>query len=154
MPAAHVDRLIKLASIAATERPSRQFHLLKFRKAAADVESAGTCLAVQQPTACVFHLMRAMEVAVRQLGKRLKVKITPGTTWRSMTGQMDAIIKNMPKATNAQHKRKNKLEEAIVNLHHVGSVWRNNTMHPAATQDEARDVFNATRVFMNGLCDL
>ncbi len=33
---------------------------------------------------------------------------------------------------------------------------RNSTMHPAAsyTQDQARDVFTATRVFMNGLCDL
>ena len=128
----------------------------KFKQAAVDIENAGNCLAVQQPTACVFHLVRAMEVAVRQLGKRLKVTITPQTTWRNMTGQMDTIIKKMPNATTAQQKKKNKFEEAIVNLHHVGSVWRNNTMHPAAsyTQDEARDVFNATRVFMNGLCDL
>jgi len=128
----------------------------KFRRAIADIENAGNCLALQQPTACVFHLMRAMETAVRQLGKRLNVTITPQTTWRQMTGQMDPKIKKMPTATEAQKRRRNNWEAASMNLHHVGSVWRNNTMHPAAsyTQDQARDVFNATRVFMNGLCDL
>jgi len=128
----------------------------KFKRAAADIENAGNCLALQQPTACVFHLMRAMEIAVRQLGRRLKVTIMPQTTWRQMTGQMDLIIKKMPAATDAQKGKRNNLEAASINLHHVGSALRNNTMHPAAsyTQCQARDVFNATRVFMNGLCDL
>ena len=128
----------------------------KFPKATSDLENAGNCLALQQPTACVFHLMRAMEIAVQQLGRRLNVTITPQTTWRQMTAQMDPIIRGMPNKKSAEQKKKNKFEEAIVNLHHVGSVWRNNTMHPAAsyTQNEARDVFNAIRVFMNGLSDL
>jgi hypothetical protein len=34
------------------------------------------------------HQLRAMEVAVRKLSKRLKVTITPQTTWRQMTGRM------------------------------------------------------------------
>jgi hypothetical protein len=128
----------------------------KFNRAAADIQNAGNCLALQQPTACVFHLMRAVEIAVRQLSKRLNVTITPQSTWRQMTGQMDPKIKSMPAATESQKRKKNNWEAASMNLHHVGSVWRNNTMHPAAsyTQDEARDVFTATRVFMNGLCDL
>ena len=47
-------------------------------------------------------------------------------------------------------------EAARANLHHVGSVWRNNTMHPAGsyTQSQALDVFNAVRVFMSGLAAL
>jgi hypothetical protein len=49
----------------------------RFKNAAQDIESAGNCLALQQPTACVFHLMRAMEMATRQLGRKLKVTITP-----------------------------------------------------------------------------
>ncbi len=128
----------------------------KFKAATADIENAGNCLAVGQATACVFHLMRAMEIAVRQLGKRLKVTITPQTTWRQMTGNMDPKIKAMPEATERQKKKKNDWEAARSNLHHVGSVWRNNTMHPAAsyTQSQARDVINAVRVFMNGLCAL
>lgn len=128
----------------------------KFNQAEADIENAGNCLALHQPTACVFHLMRALEIAVRQLAKRLELTITPQTTWRQLTDQMNPKIRNMPAATEAQKTKRNKWEAASTNLHHVGSIWRNNTMHPAAsyTQDEARDVFNATRVFMNGLCEL
>jgi hypothetical protein len=128
----------------------------KFKNAAQDIQNAGNCAALGQPTACVFHLMRAMEVAVRQLGKRLRVTITPQTTWRQMTGQMDDKIKKMSDSTDAQKRKKNNWEEARANLHHVGSVWRNNTMHPATSYSlsQARDVLNAVRVFMNGLAAL
>src|SRR6266571_6806525 len=47
----------------------------KFKNAATDIAKAGNCLALQEPTACVFHLMRAMEVAVRRLSKRLGITI-------------------------------------------------------------------------------
>ena len=128
----------------------------KFKKAAVDLENAGNCLALQQPDACVFHLMRAMEVAVQSLGRKLKVTIRPDSTWRKITGEMDDKIKKMPEKTNAQKLRKNAWEEARANLHQVGSVWRNNTMHPAIsyTRGQARDIFEAVRVFMNALARL
>lgn len=128
----------------------------KFKEAADDIERAGDCFALQQPTACIFHLMRAMEVAVRQLSKRLKVTITPQTTWRQMTGNMDQKIRVMPDATQPKKQKKNDWEAARANLHHVGAVWRNNTMHPATsyTQSQALDVINAVRVFMSGLAVL
>jgi hypothetical protein len=128
----------------------------KFKDAADDIKQAGNCLALEQPTACVFHLMRAMEVAVRQLSKRLKIKVTPQTTWRVMTNNMDPKIRAMPDVTQHQKNRKNEWEAARANLHAVGSVWRNNTMHPATsyTQTQALDVFNAVRVFMSNLAIL
>lgn len=128
----------------------------KFEKSQSDIEAAGNCLALQQPTACVFHLMRAMEVAVRDLAKRVKVTITPQTTWRQMTGQMDDKIKKMPETNDRLKHKKNDWEAARANLHHVGSVWRNSTMHPAVsyTQPQALDVFNAVRVFMTALAEL
>jgi hypothetical protein len=114
----------------------------KFKGAGADIHNAGNCLALAQPTACVFHLMRAMELVVRQLSKRLKVTITPQATWRQMTGQMDDKIKKMPENTDKLKHKRNEWEAARANLHLVGSVWRNNTMHPAVsyTQSQARDV--------------
>ncbi|WP_316201642.1 MULTISPECIES: hypothetical protein [unclassified Bradyrhizobium] len=127
-----------------------------FPNASADIKNAGNCIALQQPDACVFHLMRAMEVAVRSLGKRLRMTINPQTTWRQLTGNMDAKIKAMPEKTAAQKEKKNRWEEARVNLHQVGSVWRNNTMHPAVSYDrsQAMDIFNAVRVFMSALAAL
>jgi hypothetical protein len=128
----------------------------RFKAAAADIKNAGNCLALQQPDACVFHLMRAMEVVVRDLARRLKMTITPQTTWRQLTGNMDVKIRAMPEATNAQKHKKNEWEANRANLHHVGSVWRNTTMHPATsyTRAQARDVFDAVRVFMTRLCEL
>lgn len=128
----------------------------KFGVATDDIEQAAKCLALRQPTACVFHLMRAMESVVRQLARKLKMTVTPQTTWRQMTGNMDAQIKKMKEKTGRQKQKKNIWEEARVNLHHLGSVLRNNTMHPTSvyTQDEAKHIFNAVRVSMTTLCDL
>jgi hypothetical protein len=73
-----------------------------------------------------------------------------------MTGNMEDKIKKMPDKTERQQREKSDWEAARANLHRVGSVWRNTTMHPAKsyTPSQARDVFEATRVFMNVLCQL
>src|SRR5580692_6501219 len=43
----------------------------KFETIRLEVEEAGKCLALSRGTACVFHLMRIMEVGLRALGKSL-----------------------------------------------------------------------------------
>jgi hypothetical protein len=50
---------------------------VKFKESRDDIEHAGNCLALGEGTACVLHLVRALEVIVRHLGKRLKVTINP-----------------------------------------------------------------------------
>ncbi|WP_237477719.1 hypothetical protein [Lichenibacterium dinghuense] len=97
-----------------------------------------------------------MEAAVQQLAGVLGMAIPPGTTWRQITTRMDALIQPMRSQTNAEREKKNDWEDARVNLHHLGSVLRNNTMHPNAshTQDEARHIFNASGVVMRALCKL
>jgi hypothetical protein len=128
----------------------------KLKDCLPNIKQAGNCLAVAEGTACVFHLMRAMEMAVRKLGSRLKITINAQTTWRVLTGAMDGKIKSMPDTNAADKRKKDNWAEARANLHHVGSVWRNNTMHPATsyTPSQARDVYNAVRVFMDVLAQL
>jgi hypothetical protein len=48
-----------------------------FPDAVYDIEEAGKCLATARGTACVFHLMRVMEVLLRHLGKLLKIPYAP-----------------------------------------------------------------------------
>lgn len=128
----------------------------KFDAARDDLAEAVNCVALERPTAGVFHLMRAMEIAVRKLSKRRKVTISTKTTWRVMTHAMDGKIAKMKDKTPAQLQRKNNWEASRANLHHVGSVWRNNTMHPAKSysQSQAKEILEAVRVFMNGLAEL
>jgi hypothetical protein len=130
----------------------------KFKNARDDIKNAGSCLAIGQATAAVFHLMRAMEVSVRHLARRphINITITPQTTWRQITGAMDVKIKAMPEKTPREKEKRENWESARANLHHVGSVWRNGTMHPAKTYtpSQAREVLEACRVFMTALCAL
>ena len=128
----------------------------KFRGAVNEFEQAARCLAVQQPTASVFHLMRGMEVAVKSLARKLSMSISPQTTWRQLTGSMDHRIASLPEQTDREKRTKTSWGQAGINLHHVGSVIRNQTMHPASvyTQAQAKETFNAVGVFMRALCDL
>jgi len=128
----------------------------KFKDAQEDIEEAGNCLAVAQGTACVFHLMRAMESAVQTLSGELNMTVTHKTPWRVLTTGMDGKIKKLPDSTEPEKQKKNAWEEACVNLHHVGSVWRNDTMHPAKsyTPSQALEIFNAVKVFMLSLAKL
>ncbi|HXZ01489.1 MAG TPA: hypothetical protein VEI03_15950 [Stellaceae bacterium] len=128
----------------------------KFPEAREDIENAGNCYALGQPTACVLHLMRAMEATVEGLSLRLGVTILPRDTWGRMLGKMDDKIKEMPEKTKPQKRKKARWSEARANLFHVKEAWRNESMHPRQTYtlDQARDVIEAVRTFMTGLAKL
>jgi len=127
----------------------------KFPLATEDIEEATKCLALQRPTACVFHLMRAMEVVVKRLGKRLGVTNVE-KEWGKILSDMAKAIERMPSDSVKKKAKKNEWSEAHVNLYHVKQAWRNETMHPKSnyTREQALEVFNATRVFMRHLAGL
>lgn len=126
----------------------------KFPKASEDIQAAGECLALRQATACVFHLMRVMEVGVRTLGKKLKVQISVETeTWNMILDHVSKAIKALPAKTAANKKRKAELAAVVASLDAVRIATRNEVMHPKQTytREQAHDVFNATRAFMTHL---
>ena len=127
----------------------------KFPLAAEDIEEAGKCLALQRPTGCVFHLMRAMDVAVKRLAKRLGVK-TVDKEWGKILSDLSGAIAAMPKVNKADQKKRDAWALAYVNLYHVKQAWRNDTLQPKATytREQAHEVFTATREFMIQLAGL
>lgn len=127
----------------------------KFPKALEDIEEAGTCLALGRGTACVFHLMRAMEVVVQRLSTKLGIP-NPDREWGKLLSDMGKAIDAMPITPEAAKRKRNKWSEAHTHLYHVKQAWRNETMHPKKTytQEQAREVFSASRVFMNHLAGL
>lgn len=128
----------------------------KFRDCAFDIMSAGNCLALGQPTACVLHLGRVMEVALRGLGKRLHITTGPRDTIGSVLNNMTPKISAMPEETVRQKAKKERWAEARVNLFHVKQAWRDNSMHGRRSYSEphAQDIFSAIRVFMAHLATL
>ena len=80
----------------------------KFKAAVGDIERAGNCLALGEPTACVLHLNRAMEIATRRLAAKLPgmPRINAKDSWGMVLGKMTDPIKNLPDKTERQKRKK------------------------------------------------
>jgi hypothetical protein len=116
-----------------------------------DMREAGKCLALNRPTAAVFHLMRVMEAAVTKLAAHLGIE-SIAENWGVILSQIDGVTKTWPK----RHPSKKPWEEGRNFLFHVKEAWRNETMHPKKTytEEEAREVFDAVKTYMRCLARL
>jgi hypothetical protein len=123
----------------------------KFIKLTDEIRRAGTCFALDQPTACVFHLMRVMELAVQRFASRLGVPInTQRDTWDHIMSAINGKIRNMPRRTPAEQRRHDNCAAISGHLNTVRVAWRNPTMHPKKSYDlqEAKDVLDSTGAFL------
>lgn len=128
----------------------------KFPAASNDIEWAGNCLALGQPTACVLHLSRAMEIAVHRIARKLGVAPEPKDNMGSMLGKMTEPIKKMPEKTEAQKRKKVKWAECRTNLYHVKMAWRDPSAHGKRSYDgkQAHDILDRVKAFMQQLATL
>ncbi len=129
----------------------------KFDLANEDIDEAGKCLALQRSTACVFHLMRVVELGVQKFGRKLKISLDPKQeTWHQIMIHVNNKIASLPSKTAKDKKIKSRYAEAAVHLQSVRLAWRNEVMHPKQTytRQEAHEVFYATRVFMASLAEI
>jgi hypothetical protein len=120
-----------------------------FPDAAYDLSEGGKCLALGRSTATIFHLMRAMEIAVRVAGEKL------GATVSNVHGDIlpwGILVSNIkPKIESLQ---KGKIQDEWLKihslLHSVNRAFRTKSAHPGQTytQEEAENAFNATKSFM------
>jgi hypothetical protein len=122
----------------------------KFKDAAYDIENAGNCLALGQGTACVFHLARAMDVALSRLARKLKITVGAKDSWGVILGAMSGKINKMPEASQAKKNKRDKWSEARIHLFHVKEAWRDRPLHAKQTYSPARakEILEAVKVFM------
>jgi|CXWL01.1.fsa_nt_gi hypothetical protein len=126
-----------------------------FPGAGDDIEEAGKCLAFGRGTACAFHLMRAMEEALRTLAVRIGAEVYDEARgqfmpWGQIVGNVKDAIPKLPKD------QQDDWTEAHNLLWGVNKSWRNKTMHPEKTytDEQANAVFEAVRGFMRHLAPL
>jgi hypothetical protein len=121
-----------------------------------DIAEAASCLALERPTACVFHLMRALEVAATVIADKIGAAVTDehgrGLAWGVIAANMKARIDQMPRGSNEQVKWYR--TQALLEV--VNRAWRVPTAHPKKTYtlEEAKRVFEATKAFMEELAPL
>jgi hypothetical protein len=127
----------------------------KFQDAHDDIDEAGKCLALNRNKACVCHLMLAMEVALRLLATKLGASVQAADgkwlAWLIIANNIKPRIEAMPEGFE-----KVSWWEVHSMLSSVGRAWRNPTMHPAKTYDnaQAQKVYDAVKGFMNDLAAL
>jgi hypothetical protein len=127
-----------------------------FPEAQYDIERAGNCVALGEGTACIMHLMRAMEVLIWRLAEKLKAPINPKSTWGNILEGMDQGIKKLPHSTEDELRRKEEWSDCYLTLRHVKQAWRDPSMHAARTWDEkeAREILEKTKSFATQLVTL
>ncbi len=128
------------------------------KKARLEISEAGKCLALGRPTACVFHLMRTVEVAIEAI--RLCLGLGAPTkgqhkAWGAATGAFQAEIdkRNEDRAWPRQWTAladKKFFEQAQMSLIAIKDGCRDSTMHVESvyTEDEATHLLALTKGFM------
>jgi hypothetical protein len=130
-----------------------------FPSAIPDIYEAGTCLALGRGSACVFHLMRALEIGLRTLGAVFGVSLDH-TNWGPAIEEIEARVGNMHREPKWRAFPDCKqLQESYSQIaSHFGvlkNAWRNYTMHARGsyTEEQAELIFRNTKAFMAGLVE-
>lgn len=121
----------------------------KFPSAAYDIDEAGKCLALGRSTACVFHLMRVVETAVRAMHKCLGIN-TELTGNNKNWGSIANGIRDNIKSRGSSFPERDLFQELYATLDAVKDSWRNCTMHVDSkkTTEEAEMILLTSRNFM------
>ena len=126
-----------------------------FPAAREDIEEAGKCLGLGRSTACVFHLMRALESAAQGIADKIGVTIFDsngkGLPWGVIADNMKRKIDAMKGSPD-----QTKWYRVQQNLVSVNRAWRVPTNHPKETytHEQAKEVFDSTKAFMRELSAL
>jgi hypothetical protein len=124
-----------------------------------ELDEAAKCLSLGRATACVFHLMRLMEIAVRAVARCLNIPdpIQPADrSWGAVLKKVrDGIDAKWSTVAARLAGDGEAFDSLYASLDAVKNPWRNSTMHPANkyTLEEAEHVFAAVRGFMMKLAD-
>jgi hypothetical protein len=104
-----------------------------------ELAEATCCYAYERDTACVFHLMRALEVVLKAFAEKLDVRFV-SKNW----GEIVAALEPRLNGKNTED------AEILAYLRNIKNAWRNPTMHVERDydSDQAFDILRNTRNLM------
>lgn len=122
-----------------------------FPSASAEISEAGKCRALARWTACVMHLMRALEPALMALQAAVQVNV-PKEQWGHVLDQIEAKIREIRKASHGKVDEQ-WYSEAASHFRFIKDGWRNYSQHLHERYDEERAVviYDSVRAFMRHL---
>ena len=142
------------------EAPFGELVAERFADAQRDIQAASRCLALDEWTACVFHCMRVVELALHAWGRSLDLSIKVPielANWKEI--QRAAELKR-EELNNSQRsvERDKALEQLGRRLAHflaIKDAWRNHVAHAREHYDEreAVAVWQHVKEFMRAMVD-
>jgi len=119
-----------------------------FPSAVEDVRNAGTCFAVEQWDASVFHLMKTLERGLHALAAKFGVPFEH-ETWHKVIEQIEKKVRGMDSSFGPDWKKEKKFySEAATQFMFLKEAWRNYTMHVGDVYDEGKALSVLTNVHM------
>lgn len=102
-----------------------------FPYASMEMGNARLCYLFGQPTACVFHAMRALEIGLLTLAGELEVSVQTRDQWETIINNIESTIKtiNGPHAGKDWKQKQESYAEAALHFRYLKNAWRNHVMH-------------------------
>jgi len=121
--------------------------------AATDIHESSRCIALDRPTAAVFHLMRAVEHGLQKFAAKLGVLMPSEMVWQEILNALNRPIAALPQQAQSDKDYKTACAEVAAHLFYVKLAWRNPTMHPKSlySPEEAREIFERSGSFLREL---
>jgi hypothetical protein len=138
----------------------------KFPKANKEIQEAGNCYATGNNTACVFHLMRAVEYGARKMVSTLQArKYLPHPNrpielcdWGELVIALEKGVATLAVGTRTSVTKKARFEfynHAVAQFRNFKDAWRNNVSHTRKVYQasQTKDIMDNTRQFMQHLAE-
>jgi hypothetical protein len=127
----------------------------KFPTSITELERGARCYAFGEPTACVFHSMRALEPGLAALAKPFNVSASHDN-WQNIINEVEAAIRGLGALPKSQQKIEDEkfFGGAVAHLYFIKNAWRNHVAHTrdSYSDDEARKVLDRSKDFVESLC--
>jgi hypothetical protein len=117
-----------------------------------DITDAGTCFASDNPTACVFHLMRVVEQAIRILARKLRVRgLKTDLDYEDFKRIQTELNKKLAQLRNSRRGKRREREiefyaDVADRCQYFKEMWRDNVMHSRKSYETADAAGILTRV--------
>lgn len=115
-----------------------------------EIADAGRCRALGQWTACVMHLMRALEPALNAICSQYGVATEQN--WNKALNEIDQKLRSISKSKDGAEAER-WASEAVMHIRAIKNAWRNYAMHGRAryNEEEAIAIYSNVKSFMQQL---
>ena len=134
----------------------------RFPHTAFDIEEAARCAVNLRATACVFHLMRVVEVGILALARMVGIE-DPKPSWGAILGKLDkyAYHTKYEELPAKVQPHRELIRELLPTMHAIQYAWRNKVDHvenklipiETITEQESDEIMVAVHGFMRLLAD-